>query len=104
MWLYSSKRCFTHPLLLTRQSALVLKVGVVQMASHLKEDCFIVLHSQLCQFCTAVKSFSAIMHKCKSRLKSKFKCVCVAMCSLVMSSFSREFIKTKRLIKVSAED
>ena len=30
----SSKRCFTHPLLLTRRSALVLKVGVENDKMH----------------------------------------------------------------------
>ena len=32
--------------------------------------------------------------KCKARLKANFKCVCVTMCSLVISLFSRDFIKT----------
>ena len=36
--LYSSKRCFSYPLILTRQSALVLKVDVVRVAKYLKGD------------------------------------------------------------------
>ena len=31
--------------------------------------------------CTAVKSFIANVLKRKARLKAKFKCVCVTMCS-----------------------
>ena len=30
---------------------------------------------------------------CKAHLKSKFKCVCVTIFSLVMSLFSRDYIK-----------
>ena len=33
------------------------------------------------------------MLKCKARLKPKFKCMYVTMCSLVMSLFSRDYIK-----------
>ena len=41
--------------------------------------------------------------KCKLRLKTKFKCMCIAMCSLVINLFSRDYIENKsRLIKVSA--
>ena len=31
----------------------------------------------------------------KARLKTKFKCVCIPICFLVMSPFSRDFMKTK---------
>ena len=31
----------------------------------------------------------------KAHLKAKYKCVCITMCSLVMSSFSRDYIKTE---------
>ena len=42
--------------------------------------------------------------KCKAHLKTKFKCVCVTMCSLVMSPFSRDYMKMEiyRPNKVSA--
>ena len=33
--------------------------------------------------------------KCKARLKTNFKYVCVTMYSLVMSLFSSDYIKTK---------
>ena len=33
--------------------------------------------------------------KCKAHLKTKFKCIYVTMCSLVMSPFSCDFIKTE---------
>ena len=42
-----------------------------------------------------LKSFIANGLNCKARLKTNFKCVCVAMCSLVMSLFSRDYIKTE---------
>ena len=56
------------------------------------------------QLCTTVKSFIADMLKCKARLKIKFKCVCVTMCFLLMSPFSRDCIyeNENRPIKVSA--
>ena len=41
------------------------------------------------------KSFIANVLKCKARLKTNFKYVCVTMCSLVMSLFSRDYIKTE---------
>ena len=40
-----------------------------------------------------LKSFIANMLKCKARLKTKFKCVCVTMCSLVISPFSHDYMK-----------
>ena len=46
-------------------------------------------------FILLLKSFIANVLKYKARLKSKFKCVCVTMCSLVMSLFSRDYIKTE---------
>ena len=45
--------------------------------------------------CIAGKSFIANVLKCKVRLKTKFKCVCVTMCSIVMSPYSCGFIKTE---------
>ena len=42
-----------------------------------------------------LNSFIANMLKCKARLKSNFKCVYVTTCSLVMSLFSHDYIKTK---------
>ena len=47
------------------------------------------------QFLLLLKSFIANVLKCKARLKTKFICVCVTMCSLVMSPFSRDYMKTK---------
>ena len=44
-------------------------------------------------FVLLLKSFIANVLKCKARLKSKFKCMCVTMCFLVMSLFSRDYIK-----------
>ena len=46
-------------------------------------------------FVLLLKSFIANVLKCKARLKSNFKCVCVTLCSLVMSLFSRDYIKTE---------
>ena len=46
-------------------------------------------------FVPLLKSFIANGLNCKARLKTNFKCVCVAMCSLVMSLFSRDYIKTE---------
>ena len=42
-----------------------------------------------------LKSFIANVLKCKASLKAKFKCLCATMCSLVMSPFLRDFIKTE---------
>ena len=42
-----------------------------------------------------LRSFIANVLKCKARLKIKLKCVCVTMCSLVMSPFSRDYMKTE---------
>ena len=42
-------------------------------------------------FITLLKSFIAYVLKRKAFLKTKFKCSYVAMCSLVMSLFSRDF-------------
>ena len=46
-------------------------------------------------FVPLLNSFIANGLNCKARLKTNFKCVCVAMCSLVMSLFSRDCIKTE---------
>ena len=46
-------------------------------------------------FVPLLKSFIAKLLKCKACLKENFKCVCVTMCSLVMSFFSRDYIKTE---------
>ena len=42
-----------------------------------------------------LNSFIANVLKCKVRKKTKFKWVCITMCSLVMSLFSRDYIKTE---------
>ena len=44
------------------------------------------------------------MLKYKARLKRNFKCMCVTMCSLVISLFSRDYIKAEidYVIEVSA--
>ena len=44
-------------------------------------------------FVPLLKSFIVNELKFKARLKTKFKCVCVTMSSLVMSLFSRDYIK-----------
>ena len=47
------------------------------------------------KFVPLLKSFIANMLKFKARLKANFKCVCITMCSLVMSLFLRDYIKTE---------
>ena len=44
---------------------------------------------------SAVEKFHANVLKCKVHFKTKVKCIFVTMCSLVMSTFSRDFIKTE---------
>ena len=46
-------------------------------------------------FVPLLKTFIANVLKCTAHLKTKVKCVSVTMCSLVMSLFSRDFIKTE---------
>ena len=46
-------------------------------------------------FVPLLKSFIANGLNCKACLKTNFKCMCVAICSLVMSLFSRDYIKTE---------
>ena len=46
-------------------------------------------------FVPLLKSFIANVLKCKACLKTKFKCVYATMCSLVMSPFSRDYMKTE---------
>ena len=46
-------------------------------------------------FILLLKSFTDNELKFKARLKTNFKCMCVTMCSLVMSLFSRDYIKTE---------
>ena len=41
------------------------------------------------ELCIAIIMFNFNVLKCKAL---KFKCICIAMCSLVMSPFSREFL------------
>ena len=48
---------------------------------------------------TAVESFIANVLKCKAFLIVKFKCISIAMYSLVMSPFLRIFIKAKKYQK-----
>ena len=47
-------------------------------------------------FVPLLKSFIANMLKCKARLKTKFKCVCVTMYSLEISPFSRDYMKKRK--------
>ena len=42
-----------------------------------------------------LKSFIGNELKCKAHLKTKFNCVCITKCSLVMSPFSRDYMKTE---------
>ena len=50
-----------------------------------------------------LKSFIANMLKCKARLKTKFKCVCVTMCFLMIIPFLQDYIKMEiDSIKISA--
>ena len=46
-------------------------------------------------FVPLLKSLIANMLKCKTRLKTKFKCMCITMCSLEMSPFSHDYMKTE---------
>ena len=46
-------------------------------------------------FVLLLKSFITNGLKFKSHLEAKFKCVCVTMRFLVMSLFSRDYIKTE---------
>ena len=66
------------------------------MVKHLKGD--YVVYSvaiKIINFVPLLRSFIANVLKCKGHLKIKFKCVSVAMCSLVMGLFSGDFIKTE---------
>ena len=66
---------------------------VIWVVKHLKGDWCIVL-------CLQLKSFIANMLKYEACLKTKFKCMCITVCSLVMTeSLSHDYMK---LIKVSA--
>ena len=62
---------------------------VVRVAKHLKGDWFSVAVLLNYGF---VPLYAL---KCKGRLTGNFKCVCIAMCSLVISLFSRDHIKTE---------
>ena len=42
-----------------------------------------------------VPTFITNMLKCKARLKKNFKCVCVTLCSLVITFLSRDYIETE---------
>ena len=44
-------------------------------------------------FVAQLKSFIINVLKCKARLKTKFKCMCVTMRSLVINLFSRDYIE-----------
>ena len=46
-------------------------------------------------FVLLLKSFTDDVLKCKALLKTNFKCVYMTMCSLVMSVFLRDYIKTE---------
>ena len=55
-------------------------------------------------FVPLLKKFTAIVLKCKARLKTNFKCAYVTMCFSMMSLFSRDNIKVEidYVIKASA--
>ena len=61
------------------------------MAKHLKGDWLIMNMA----YVPLLKGFIANVLKNKADLKPNFKCVCVTMCSLVMSLFSHDYIKMK---------
>jgi len=71
------------------------------VAKHLKGGWFSValIIVALNNFVPLLKSFIANVLKCKALLKTNFKCVCVTMCSLVMSLFLRDYIKTETDLK-----
>ena len=46
-------------------------------------------------FVPLLKSLIANVLKCKARLKTNFKCIYITMCSLVISLFSHDYIKTE---------
>ena len=46
-------------------------------------------------FVPLLRSFIANVLKCKACLESNFKCVCVTMCSLLLSLFSCDYIKAE---------
>jgi len=50
-------------------------------------------------FVALLKSFFANVLKYKALLKGKFKCVCVTMRSLVISLFSRDYIKVSAITR-----
>ena len=53
-------------------------------------------------FVPLLKNFIADVLKCKARLKTKFICLCVTVCSLVISSYSHDCINENIPNKVSA--
>ena len=90
--LYSSKK-FYPPFITNKTKCISFKCECgIRVAKHLKGHWFIVLH--WLSFVLLIKAFIANALKCKARLKTKFKCVCVTVCSLVMSLFSHDFTKT----------
>ena len=65
----------------------------VQVAKRLKEDWLCYSNNfSLKQLCIAVKGVITSVLEYKASVTLKFKCVCVAMCFLVMSLFSRDFL------------
>ena len=68
------------------------------MTKHLKGDWFIVFYLQLWQIMYLfLKSINTSALKHKVDLNTKFGCMCVTMCPLVMSPFSRDCFKQKQL-------
>ena len=67
---------------------------VVLVVKRLKKTGSWCCDSNCSNFVTMLKSFITNVLKCKALLKTKFICAFVTMHSLVMSPFSRDFIKT----------
>ena len=57
-------------------------------------SCVTVIISALNNFVLLLKSVITNVLEYKAALNLKFKCVCVAMCSLVMSPFSHDLLIT----------
>ena len=77
----NSKWHFSSCTLLTRLSASTLKAA---MLCRLQSNNF--------SFVLLLKSVNINVLEYKASLNLKFKCVCIAMCSLVISLFSHDFL------------
>jgi len=69
------------------------------MTKPLKGDWFIVFYLQLWQIMLYLflKNINTSVLKRKVDLNTKFGCMCVTMCTLVTSPFSRDCFKQKQL-------